>query len=633
EDVKQADFALDVAEASLVRLNRYFGIKYQLPKCDLVALPDFAAGAMENWGAIFFRDSALLADPKLSSARARRRVGEVVAHELVHQWFGNLVTMEWWDDLWLNEAFATWLAFKVLDDWKPEWKSWLDFESRKRRARAIDALRKTRPIVAPANTSGEIEAQFDALSYEKGGGLLRMIEAYLGEEKFRKGIRAYMKRHSYGNTVAADLWRALEDASGVPGAKLATSWLTRPGYPLLSVGLKSAEDRTLVATQRRYDAHGGAPEGVWPVPVVIRYRLQGENVPRTHRLLVERASETIRLPGNRPLLWAYPNVEETGLYRVALDEPLLAGLRGDWKRLAEVERAGLLNHLWARARSGELPIDTFLDALFDLKAETSRMLVEDAAAYLRRLETFVDESARPSFARAVEDWFGPHWRRLGWAGPKSEDDEVKLSRAAALAALAAAPPASLAADAEKKLAAYLKDPKAVEPAMASSLLELGARLSGSERFEEYRRRMGQATTPEQRDLLMGALADFRRPELASRLVDVSLSEQIRGQDIWRPLARLLDNSATQGAAWDMIRKKWPAIREKAGPKGATRVIEGMAALTKPEWLEQVRSFFADPKNHVESAERSLAQTLEAIELGIRFRTVQAERLAAWLALR
>ncbi|MBI4348891.1 MAG: M1 family metallopeptidase [Elusimicrobia bacterium] len=630
EDLRQADFALDVAEASLKRLNRYFAIKYRLPKVDLVALPDFAAGAMENWGAIFFRDSALLADPRLSSARARRRVAEVVAHELVHQWFGNLVTMEWWDDLWLNEAFATWLAFKVLDDWKPAWKSWLDFETRKRRALMIDALRKTRPIIAPANTSDEIEAQFDALSYEKGGGTLRMVEAYLGETKFRKGIRAYMKRHQYANTVNGDLWRALEQASGVPVGKLASAWLTRPGYPLLTVGVASATERALTMTQRRFDAHGGAPEGVWPVPVVIRYRLKGEARSRAHRVLIEREKQEVRLPGSRELVWAYPNLEETGLYRLALAPALLAALRADWRGLAEVERGGLLNHLWARVRAGQLPIEKFLDTLFDMREERGRYLLEDAAAYLRRIETIVGDGERAAFGRAVDAFFGAHWRRLGWSGPRSEPDDAKLGRAAALAALAVAPTDGLAKEASTRLARYLKDPKSVEPALAGPLLEIGARLGDEKRFEEYRRRMGEATTPEQRDLLMTALADFRSPALARRVVDLSLTDQVRGQDIWKPLTRLLDNSGTQGEAWKCIRERWAEIREKAGPKGAIRVIEGMAALARREWLEEVRSFFADPDHQVESGERSLAQTLEAIELGIRLREAQAAGLAEWL---
>ena len=362
-------------------------------------------------------------------------------------------------------------------------------------------------------------------------------------------------------------------------------------------------------------------------PVVIRYRLRGEARTRTHRVLFTAARQEVRLPGRGALLWAYPNVEETGLYRVALDSALLAAVSKDYRKLAEVERAGLLNHLWARVRSGEVPVGVFLDTLYAMRDETSRMVLEDASAYLRRLESLIGEADRPAFAKAVNAFFGPHWKRLGWAARKSEGDDARLSRAAVLSALAAAPSPALGAEAERKLNRYLEDPTSIEPALAGPLLEMGARLGGPERFEEYRRRMVAATTPEQRDLLMGALADFRQPEFAGRLIDITLSDQVRGQDVWKPLTRLLDNPATQGEAWKLIRQRWPEIREKGGPKGATRVIEGLAGLARPEWLEEIRAFFAHPANQEPSAARSLDQTLEAIELGIQLREKQAKPLS------
>ncbi|MDE1977527.1 MAG: M1 family peptidase, partial [Elusimicrobia bacterium] len=256
EDLDQADFALAAAKASLARLNAYFGLPYELPKMDLVAVPDFAAGAMENWGAIFFRDSAILAHPKLSSAKARRRVAEVVAHEIVHQWFGDLVTMEWWNDLWLNEAFATWLAYKIVDDWKPGWLMWQSFERGKRGALAIDALKNTRPISSDVESVAQIEAQFDMLTYEKGGAILRMLENFLGEKAFRAGLRRYISKYRYKNTQASDLWRELEQASGQPVSKIAADWLTISGYPQIEVSPLSPDNRRLRLVQSRFYAVG-----------------------------------------------------------------------------------------------------------------------------------------------------------------------------------------------------------------------------------------------------------------------------------------------------------------------------------------------------------------------------------------
>ncbi|MDE2510350.1 MAG: hypothetical protein KGL74_04450, partial [Elusimicrobia bacterium] len=220
DQIGQADFALETAVHALKGLNSYFGLPYQLPKLDLAVSPDFASGAMENWGAILFRDASLLIDPKLSSGAARRRVAEVVTHEIVHQWFGNLVTMKWWNDLWLNEAFATWLAAKIVDQWKPAWKVWDDFDQGKRSPLSIDALPGTRPVRSDAATPAEIQAMFDPMSYQKGGALLRMMETYIGEAAFRKGVRAYIKRYQYKNAEAADLSRELEKASGKPVKKM-----------------------------------------------------------------------------------------------------------------------------------------------------------------------------------------------------------------------------------------------------------------------------------------------------------------------------------------------------------------------------------------------------------------------------
>ncbi len=302
----QAGFALDAAEHALKTLNAYFDLPYRLPKLDLVAVPDFSSGAMENWGAIFFRDSALLIDPQLSSLAARRRVAEVVSHEIVHQWFGNLVTMSWWNDLWLNEAFATWLAAKVLDRARPEWKVWLDFEKGKRAPLHLDSLRQTRAVSARAASPAEIQALFDPLTYQKGGAILRMLESFLGERAFRRGLRGYMRRFQYGNAEAKDLWAELETASGRPVARLAEAWLSQPGYPLVTVRAVSPDRRTLELSQKRFSAHNEESAARWAVPIVLRYRLAGERRLRSHRVVLEEASAVVRLPGRGKLAWATP---------------------------------------------------------------------------------------------------------------------------------------------------------------------------------------------------------------------------------------------------------------------------------------------------------------------------------------
>src|SRR5512137_2029523 len=276
-------FSQEVAAAALPRLSDYFGLPYAFGKLDQVGLPEFEAGAMENAGLITYREVALLVDPATASLAQRKRVAEVVTHELAHQWFGNLVTMTWWDDLWLNEAFATWIAFLVVDDWRPDWRLWLEFDHGKALALSLDALRSTHPVHAPVRTVAEATEAFDLITYEKGGAVLRMLEGYLGRVRFRDGIRRYMRRHARGNAVAADLWRALEEASGEPVLELAEAWIDAPGFPLVQVALDGS---TVRLAQRRFFSRPGdrEPSARWPVPLVLRYAVAGRV--RERRLLL-----------------------------------------------------------------------------------------------------------------------------------------------------------------------------------------------------------------------------------------------------------------------------------------------------------------------------------------------------------
>src|SRR5581483_9509968 len=269
------EFALDAAVESLRRLETYFDLPYPYEKLDLVAVPDFEAGAMENAGAVFFRETLLLVDPKTITVAEKKRVAEVIAHELAHMWFGNLVTMKWWDDLWLNEAFATWMAFKIVDDWKPEWRMWNNFEPHRAAALALDALANTHPIYAEVENAAQATENFDAITYEKGASVVRMIEHYLGPQKFRVGVRSYIRRHREANAVAADLWRALEQASGQPVAQVAKVWIRQPGFPLVSLSLEErGESNAIAVKQERFLASPitrvpRSEAGVWPVPLVV----------------------------------------------------------------------------------------------------------------------------------------------------------------------------------------------------------------------------------------------------------------------------------------------------------------------------------------------------------------------------
>ncbi|MBI2964411.1 MAG: M1 family metallopeptidase, partial [Deltaproteobacteria bacterium] len=357
-------FGLEAAAQALARLEAYFGLPYPYGKLDLVAVPDFEAGAMENAGAVFFRETLLLLDPAAASLAERKRAAEVIAHELAHMWYGDLVTMAWWDDLWLNEAFATWMAYKVVDDWKPEWRMWQGYEHDRAGALALDALANTHPVYARVRSVAEATENFDAITYEKGAAVVRMIEHYLGAEVFRAGVRIYMQRHREQNAVARDLWRALEEASGREVERVAQAWIEKPGFPLVSIrrvaraGLRVRQERFFsdpaVSAARRRSA--------WPLPLVVKRG--GDAGSAVDRFLVDGASRTVRLPVRKSPPWIYGNAEAGGFYRVShepADHAALLGRLGEV--LTSVERQALVGDRWAMVRAGRAAIESFLDVV------------------------------------------------------------------------------------------------------------------------------------------------------------------------------------------------------------------------------------------------------------------------------
>ncbi|MGB8931224.1 MAG: M1 family metallopeptidase, partial [Anaeromyxobacteraceae bacterium] len=407
-------FGEEAALAALPRLEDYFGLPYAFGKLDQVALPEFEAGAMENAGLITFREVALLLDPATASLAQKKRVAEVVTHELAHQWFGNLVTMRWWDDLWLNEAFATWMAYLIVDDWRPEWRMWLDFDKGKAAALALDALVSTHPIRSEVRTVAEATESFDLITYEKGGAVLRMIEGWLGDAPFREGIRLYMRRHAKGNAVADDLWGALAEASSLPVLELANAWIRQPGHPLVHV---SRAGRTLQLSQRRFfsdPAAAGSGEGArWPIPLVIRWG-DAEGVHETRTLLRLEARE-LELPGTSPIAWATANAGSTGFYRVAYDGPALADLARNLGALAPAERIGLLSDEWALVRAGEREIGPVADLLVAFAGEQDHAVLDEVVGRLSVLEHRLVAGADGQRLRdRVARLFSPALASAGW---------------------------------------------------------------------------------------------------------------------------------------------------------------------------------------------------------------------------
>jgi len=627
-----ADFALKVTAGVLPLLNDYFDLPYPLPNLDLVGVPDFAMGAMENWGLIFFRDSRMLVDEARASTSTLRDVANVITHEIVHQWFGNLVTMRWWDDLWLNEAFATWLAVKIVDQWRPEWNAWVEFQQEKQVPLAIDALKHTRPIHAEVTHAAEIEEMFDALTYEKGAACLRMIEWFVGEAAFRSGIRRYISAHQYQNAEASALWAALAAASSRPVAEMAHDWFSQAGFPQITLRSIDGEFRRLSITQQRFQATGdGTCTTCWTVPFVVKYSTAlGIS---EHPVLLTEPTTEVTLPTAGPVEWVYGNAAEAGFLRVNYGTDLRGAISSVVRTaLSPEERIGFLSHLWVQMIRGDIDIADFMTVLIRFQGDTTRVVIQEAAAYLEVLsDRLVLPTDRPHFEAWAGRFFAPVWKRLGWQAKGEEDDEARMSRAAALWALGALAKAEeILSELPRRQTLYWANPASLDPTLATPLIRLCARIDGGSQFGRYIEKFKTAETPEERDRYLTALSDFQRPDLAVKLLEFVLSDDVRGQDISRPIRGLLGNPNAQEVTWVFIQKHWSDLRRKGGSVGAQRIIQATKALWRLEWREEVARFFNHPDHRVDAAKRTLAQTVEFIDIGLRFKSTQQARLSAYL---
>ncbi|HUI27787.1 MAG TPA: M1 family metallopeptidase [Candidatus Kryptonia bacterium] len=626
------DFALESAVAALTRLEQYFGLPYPYEKLDLIAVPDFEAGAMENAGAVTFRETLLLVDPATITLAEKKRVAEVVTHELAHMWYGDLVTMAWWNDLWLNEAFATWMAFRVVNDWKPEWRMWNNFAHHRAAAFGLDALTNTHPIYAEVKNPAQATENFDAITYEKGASVVRMIEHYLGAKAFQAGVRKYIRRHREGNAEAGDLWRALEEASGEKVAPVARGWIAQPGFPLLRVDRTDRDGRAVLALkQSRFFASPKAkPTGQrWPVPVVIK----ASDARKPLRHLMTKARDEIVVGPTRRVSWVYANAEEGGFYRPLHDDATLAALRAVmFTALTPVERLGLVEHHWHAVRAGHATIESFLDLAASFGGETDFDVLDSLAGSLR----FIDDQlldavdGRASFQRWLVATYDRAWRQLGWEAASDEPDDSRLRRASLLRVLGEIAEAPRVVDeALARVATYLADRRSLEPNLADPLVTIAAHDGDSARYDQFLVVVRGAQTPQERRRFQFALTDFRDPQLIARTLGLTLTEEVSTQDVGILLVRLLGNRAARAATWIFIKERWTEVSKRLPPMMVARVIDATSQLQTPECKRDVAVFFrAHP---VPTAARALKQALERFDLNEEFRRRAANGLRAWLS--
>ena len=606
-------FSLDLGKKLLTSYEKYFGIKYPLPKLDLIAVPDFAAGAMENWGAITFRETILLYDPKTSSTRTKQFIAEVISHEIAHQWFGNLVTMKWWNDLWLNESFATFMATKFVDKFYPEWDLWNQFvEDAMNVAMGLDSLKTTHPIDVKVNSPAEIREIFDAISYDKGGCVLRMLEHYVGEPNFQKGLKKYLSEFKYKNAEGKDLWDAIGKASKMPVTSMVNTWLRQPGFPLVEI---NQDGRTLKLKQKRYllEPDKKSIKGLWSIPLSI-----GSDKEISRKLFSKRTM-SLKIPKNT--LGFVANYGRTGFYRVKYDEGILLDLKMlvDEKKLPPIDRWAIQNDLFSLCVSGDEQVKNYLDfsdAYYDEDSYLSTVNVAHnlASLYFRAFDE--------SFADEIRDYAINYFKKilfnLGWEPKKTDKHTDALLRSFVISALGKMDDDETTKEALKRYARFVKSPSSISPDLVEPICSIAAWNGDSATHSKLTSLYRNANSMEEKLRFLGAMCGFKDVKLLRKTLDFSQTSEVRSQNMQLPIMKVAANPYGDKVLWPWLKKNWKKLNKKVGHGNPlfNRIVASISAVADDSMEKEIKQFFK--KNPTPGTERTQTQTLERIRINSKF---------------
>jgi alanyl aminopeptidase len=584
--------AVRITPPLLAALEQYFERRYPYEKLDLLAVPEFAAGAMENAGAITFRDELLLVDPATASARQRSRLIATTAHELAHMWFGDLVTLAWWDDIWLNESFASWMGDKVAAGYAPQYRYEIQSLRGRQNAMRTDARPSTRAIRQPVGADDNFDRLFDELSYDKGHAVLTMLESWIGEDTFRKGVLRYIGKHAGGSATGADLWRALSEASGRDIAATTASFLEQPGVPLVTVEPLAGGRLRLIQRRFRHAASAPSESLLWKIPVNLRWSDGRQTHARS--VLLESAEQTIALEPAETPRWIHANAGERGYYRWSAPAAMLERIAEQPGALDVRERVGLLGTLDALVEGGVVGGDTWVRVLARFAGDESPEVVGAVVEGWEKIRrVLVSGAMEGSFLLATRRLLRPALDRFGLRPARGEPDAVKLMRPGLLAALAVhGNDDEVQAWADASARTYLADPARVDGTVAGAALNLAARRGDDSLFARYRRRFETTKIPAERARLLTALGHFRAPERIERALDYTLAGPLRPQELMvipREIAGESDMHADH--VWTWYRR---LAHERVAPRippWFVPFLPHIAACCLEHRIEEARAFF------------------------------------------
>jgi aminopeptidase N/puromycin-sensitive aminopeptidase len=622
---ERGKFAVSAAEYILHWYNNYFGIKYPMPKLDMIGIPDFEAGAMENFGAITYRETAFLIDEKTASLDQKKEVASVVAHEMAHQWFGDMVTMQWWDNIWLNEGFATWMETKPIAEWHPEWHYSQDDAAGLDGTLNLDSAPTTHAIRATADTPSEINEMFDGISYGKGGAVLSMVENYLGKETFRQGVHNYLEAHLYANATAEDFWNAQTATSHKPVDKIMDSFVAQPGVPLITFAgdgkakVEAAQSRFYLVPGTQTEA---AKKQVWTIPVCFK----GEDKNSCELLSDTKGPQTLKVPASGFL---FADAGGKGYYRSAYPKPVYDSIVAHVETsLTPEERISVIGNEWALMRSGDGTVGNYLDLVAGLRSEPSSIVLSAALSKLSAIESRIaTEPERDELHAWVRKEFSPVYQALGPMSANEPQDKHQL-RALLFGVLGSAKDPVILAESKAIAEKFLADPASVDPEIAQTATSIAANNGDAALYDKFLAMSESTKDPAIRTQALFLTATFKDPALAKRTLDSVADGKVKNQDSWILLAILLGNRDTRELAWKYIQDNWDKVSAQFTTSSGNRVVGATSGFCSAEKRDEVTSFFTTHK--VMAAERTLKQVGDAINGCIQLHEAQEPNLKQWL---
>ena len=625
-------YALESTAKILEYYNDYFGTPYPLPKLDQIALPGGFGGAMENWGGITYYESVLLFDPAKSSENTKQNIFEVIAHEVAHMWFGDLVTMAWWDNLWLNEGFASWMGTKCSAHFNPQWEVWLRrnfprdpvrrIGMAKEQAMEGDARSTTHPIQQPIATEAEANSAFDDITYKKGQSFIRMLESFLGEEKFRDGIRRYLSVHQYSNSTTGDLWNALSEASDQPVGAIAAGWTEQPGFPIVTV--KRTADGKVSLTQERFTVNfKNPPPREWKIP--LTYFVVGE---APHSLLMTaKINNLTEIPADRALKL---NANGAGNYRVQYDDASWELLLASLAKLNVDDRVNLLSDAWALVQANRAPISLCFDLIAKLPRSTElaeQEQIMNVLDYLNRLS--VSSPERDKFQRYARSILRPTFNTLGWNVKAGEPVKITNLRASLIAALGELNDPEIITGCRERFRKFLKQPQSLAADLRPAVFAVIGRYADEATWNRLHELGLQTTSIEEKQNYYNALAAATDPTLIKKTLPISLTDELPTSRAVFLVSRVARSSGQPELAWDFAKANMKTLLAKTDALGHNSLVPSLFTFfSEPARIVELKAY---AKDHLPgSSAKQVAEAVDEIEFRAEFKARMARQLSSWI---